>query len=144
MNKPYAALYGNVCIQKEWCDDCEAYAFVKKKVLQCCDRSSKLTAEMFKREVSPENRRRPITPTQKREQLAKQGNRCLYCGTEFYPGVPIHWDHFVPFNYSQDNSCKNYVAACQPCNSIKHTRFFTTVEEAREYILPRLQARLLR
>lgn len=141
MRRVYAAIYGNVCIQKEWCDDCNGYAFVKRGLLQCCDKKSRLTAELFKREVSPENRRRALSPKKKFEQLLKQDNRCLYCDMQFTSADTIHWDHFVPFNYSQDNRSQNYVAACQLCNSIKSSRFFNTVGDAREYIYDRRKAR---
>jgi 5-methylcytosine-specific restriction endonuclease McrA len=51
------------------------------------------------------------------------------------------WDHLVPYVYGYDNSDDNFVAACQICNNIKSSKLFSSLEEAREYINARLEAK---
>lgn len=146
----YVGLYGNISIMKGWCERCQSYSFVKKGLLQCCDTPCNEYPEKFKRECAPEDIRRSISPTEKRAQLDRQNNRCLYCEREFNTHVfrygkavrlNLVWDHFVPFAYSQNNHSQNYVAACHVCNGIKSDHMFQTVEEAAAYILTQREAK---
>jgi hypothetical protein len=82
--------------------------------------------------------------------LGKQGHRCFYCELEFgstylHGGKErvrrINWDHFVPFAYLQSNPAANWVAACNVCNGIKHSRIFYDREEARQIISAEARSR---
>lgn len=96
--------------------------------------------------------RRQPTEEEKREILAAQGNRCMYCERSF--GSPVirkgrlvwlrvTWDHLVPFSYGQNNYRYNFVAACQICNGLKGSMMFATIEEARTYIVSLSEVRAL-
>src|SRR5690348_10233210 len=72
----------------------------------------------------------------RKQMLAKQGHRCLYCdllfsGTVMRHGRPVVlrlvWDHFVPYAYLVRNPSDNWVAACHVCNAIKGSLMFETV-----------------
>lgn len=87
--------------------------------------------------------RRTPTPTERKEILELQQDRCLYCDRLFGTAVirkeklvflRTNFDHFVPFSYSQNNYAYNFVAACQICNGIKSNLMFKTLEEARVYV----------
>jgi 5-methylcytosine-specific restriction endonuclease McrA len=82
----------------------------------------------------------------KKEILAKQKGRCLYCDHLIGAIVRrrkdnvvlrINWDHFVPYAYGHTNAGTNWVAACHVCNNIKHCRMFDTVRDAKAFILAR-------
>ncbi len=88
-------------------------------------------------------RRRPPPLWARREQLAKQQNRCFYCGLAFGSWVVKRsraimlrtvWDHWVPYAYLQSNPARNFVAACQICNRLKRSDMFETFEEAKRVI----------
>ena len=49
VSKTHVALYGNVAMAREWCEDCNRYALVISKVLQCCDAPSKEDPKKYKR-----------------------------------------------------------------------------------------------
>lgn len=91
-------------------------------------------------------RRYPSART-RREIVARQRNRCLYCGhrigAEVWRGdrrvqLRVNWDHFVPYVYARANRSTNWVLACQICNSIKSCHIFSTVMEAQRFIRERL------
>lgn len=48
--------------------------------------------------------------------MARDGQRCVYCGT--LEG-PFHFDHLFPFSKGGTNSPSNLVFACAPCNLSK-------------------------
>lgn len=81
-----------------------------------------------------------------RRALERQGNVCLYCqipiGTEILRRSRViklrrNFDHFVPHAYVARNPDSNFVIACHICNLVKRGNMFTTVEEARKYVLTR-------
>lgn len=91
-------------------------------------------------------KRKPPSKYLKESILAKQRNRCLYCGNAFGDGVRrgaktetvrLVWDHAAPFVYLQRNPSTNWVAACRACNGIKYALHFDTLVAAQEYIRER-------
>lgn len=81
-----------------------------------------------------------------RRALERQGNICLYCqipiGTEILRGSRIvrlrrNFDHFVPHSYISRNPDADFVIACHVCNYVKCNNMFTTIDEARAYVLPK-------
>lgn len=140
----YIALYGNVKVLKSKCPECKRTAFVIDGCMACCGaKPDQSIPNSYKRESDvPQERKRPPKKDQRRI-LDLQENRCIYCGRYFgtvvYNGkknvvLKIHWDHFVPFAYSQNNKEANFLAACNICNLLKCARMFQTVEEAQVYL----------
>lgn len=82
--------------------------------------------------------------------LADQDDICLYCqipigAVVIRKGRDVvlrrNWDHFVPYAYVARNPGANWVLACHICNTIKGPRMFDTVQQARDVILPRREAK---
>ena len=103
----------------------------------------------YKRETKPEQLRYLPKKADRDAQLAEQKYARFYCahgfgtsilrrnktGTARTIKVKLHWDHYIPFSYSQDNRSRNFVAACAQCNLLKHSRIFQSADEARLYLL---------
>lgn len=141
--RAYLGIYGNTNLGKEFCRDCDAFAFVLDGKLACCDRRAVRISEFAKREICPEQKRRKPPVAKQREQLAAQNNCCIYCerelGSYAFRGItPIKlevcWDHVVPYAYAQDNRPVNFVAACVICNGIKSDTLYPSLEIARLHI----------
>jgi len=141
--KSYVGLYGKVSLPKAFCPNCQSFSFVMDDVLACCEISPSQPPNFYKRESLPPAKRRILPLRQKRAKLIEQEWRCFYCertlGSYVFRGgrevkLKIHWDHQVPFSYSQNNAEHNFVASCHVCNRIKSDRLFQTVEEARVFI----------
>lgn len=143
----HVALYGAARILRGYCETCRDNAFVVDSELLCCGQPWSKDPVKYKRMTETDGRRRRLSKAQKSYVLAVQGFRCLYCDIEFGKSVErvkkeilvtevlkVHWDHLVPFVYSQDNSLPNYGAACQLCNGMKGSKMFQTLEEAREFL----------
>lgn len=138
------ALFGNVHMEQGYCPDCAGWYFIRKGVLQCCDRRADDTAPTHsKRIVEPEWQRRTPSPADQREILIEQDNACFYCRQFFGDVVPkgprnvrlkIHWDHFTPYAHTADNRPSNFVAACHVCNGWKSDRIFATDDDARRFL----------
>lgn len=142
----HLALYGNVSLPRQFCERCKAYAFVIDGLIQCCDRDVELKLKRVRRMSNPEQRRKQPKKSARQAVIAAQGNLCLYCDLEFGSvvyrrGKPVklkrHWDHVVPYSYSQNNCPENVVAACHVCNLIKSDLVFETLEQAKEHITSR-------
>jgi 5-methylcytosine-specific restriction endonuclease McrA len=97
----------------------------------------------FHRETEAAQQRKTPPKAEKDKILKDQENRCFYCGVtfenfRFRNGKPIkiriHWDHQLPYAYSQNNKASNFVAACHVCNGIKSDHVFKTVEEVQIYL----------
>lgn len=142
-NHRHFALYGNTKIERAYCQECQGFAFVRGSFLACCDFPASEPTRKAKRMVEAEGRRKIPSPIYKRAQLEYQENKCFYCnvhlgGYAFKNGraikLKIHWDHLVPYSYSQNNKPVNFVASCHICNMLKHSLMFQTTEEARAYV----------
>jgi len=146
--KSYVGLYGNVAILKGYCAECACTSFVIDGLLQCCDSRFEIDPTKYKRESTPEQRRRALPRKLKLEVLDSQGHRCFYChrrfGSLILKGVRmirlrIQFDHFVPYAHSQNNGEYNFVAACHVCNGLKTDHFFQTSEQAELFLFERWQ-----
>lgn len=140
---PVIALYGNVAMPRAYCDRCQGTAWVMNGKLACCDNPITVAPTEFIREISPESIRRRPGDVAKRKILAEQDGRCFYCYVQFGSirlrnGKPfqirLHWDHELPYAYSQNNKEANFVAACHVCNGIKSAKIFQTEDDARVYL----------
>ena len=143
MSKSTLAIYGNVTLQRGFCESCQTYAIVRNGRLQCCGTSYDKAPKKFERMSSPDAIRKSPPKKEKDQILRDQDNCCFYCGVRFGSirirnGKPfivkINWDHKLPFAYSQNNCTSNFVAACHICNEIKSSLIFQTVEEAQLYL----------
>jgi len=140
----YLGVYGSVALPKSWCESCHAFSFVKEGRGQCCGAIVTGKSERWKRESLASGIRKVPGKLYQQAQLDRQANRCFYCLRQFgdlmrwrkkLRTLIVHWDHLVPFVYLQTNPLENFVAACQICNGIKHSKVFQTVQEARQYVL---------
>jgi|SRR3982750_2717634 len=149
--KAHIALFGTVALRRMFCGPCGCYSLIRRDgTFCCCDK--KLTGEVefrgIKRVVEPEQVRRRPSALDRQKILEAQNNCCLYCERRFGSWVlrrkkevrlRLHWDHMVPFSYQQNNSAANFAAACHLCNQHKHAMVFTTLEQARIYLLAKLE-----
>lgn len=144
------AFYGNVRLIREQCPECRDVALVVEGKFTCC--GEKWTGApdhqttQLQRITSPEFLRRPVSTHSRAMILAHQDYRCFYCGHSLSASyrrgtktfrAKIHWDHQLPFAYSQDNRVDNFVASCNVCNLMKSSKIFETVEDARAYLVHR-------
>jgi 5-methylcytosine-specific restriction endonuclease McrA len=143
MKKHSIALYGNVALERGYCNKCKAMAIIKHGFFQCCDSPVENTPTKFERMSEPYCGRKTPTKADKDKIINQQDNRCFYCDVtfgsiRFRNGLPfvikIEWDHKLPFAYSQNNQTENFVASCSVCNRMKSSNIFQTVEEAQVYL----------
>lgn len=141
--KHHLALYGNTPLERGSCPGCHSIAIIHKGRYQCCDYPANGIPKTYVRICEPEQKRKLPSVKERLEILDLQGHRCFYCdiplgSTQFRKGKPIkiqtHWDHQLPYSYSQNNHTYNYVAACHVCNGLKSNKLFQTVEEAQVYL----------
>jgi hypothetical protein len=144
--EPYVGLYGNVAIQKAYCKDCGCSAFIIDGRHACCGEVFDGEAKRYKRECTPEPKRRKPSPKECAEVIDLQEGRCIYCEMQFggYAlregraiKLKVVFDHFVPYSFTQNNYAYNFVASCHICNGIKSDKCFPDLEEARAYICNR-------
>jgi hypothetical protein len=128
------------------CGICGQPSFVENFTTRCCDWEIEFSKAEVRRESEGEGKRRHPSKALRNEILSKQGHRCFYCDREFGSVYThnkretvrrINWDHFMPFAYLQTNPKANWVAACNVCNQIKHSRIFYDREEAKTVIAER-------
>lgn len=136
-------LFGNTGIYRRKCKRCGGYAFAVDGEMTCCGAPVTDSPKGYARECEPFQHRKSPAPCDKRRILDEQGNCCFYCGVSFGSiqirnGKPIriitHWDHRLPYAYSQNNKTENFVAACHVCNGIKNDKIFQDVDEAMAYL----------
>lgn len=66
---------------------------------------------------------------------------CQYCGldglTSFENWLVLTIDYVHPRAHGGSRKMDNLVTACRPCNLMKGTRVFTSIEAARRHVLAR-------
>ncbi len=143
ISKPFIALYGNIPIQRGYCKECRTFSFIKNGVFVYCGHPVNQEPNKFHRESEPPQGRKTPPKAEKEKILREQGFRCFYCDVllnsiRYRNGKALHilinWDHQLPFVFSQNNACSNFVAACNICNGLKSNRVFRTIEEAQIYL----------
>lgn len=144
-NRPsHTAAYGNIYIQRSYCDSCEGYAFILDGRLSCCNKPVEAgDFTKVKRISDCAIGRRGPSSLWRKKILSSQGDRCFYCyrwfGKLVYrKGKPqrlrCHWDHVSPYAYRLDNRDQNFVAACHVCNLLKSAKIFNDPDQARSYL----------
>jgi hypothetical protein len=145
INRPsHIACYGQVSIERRYCDDCKRFAFVLDGKIQCCETKVQLEPTKLRHRMCevPIGRKGP-PPIVKRRILREQQHCCFWCDRRFGRAVwlkrkrkilRVEWDHLVSYAYSYNNRPSNFVASCQICNSLKHSSIFETIDECRVYL----------
>lgn len=91
---------------------------------------------------SPEKKR-----TQRNYKKVYERDRytCQYCGYNLKDSpvfMPLHIDHIKPWSAQGGNSMNNMVVACRDCNLLASDKWFTNLEEKKEFITFEKQKRL--
>src|SRR6266851_8364916 len=83
-------------------------------------------------------------PTTLKESLAileRDDYRCQYCGLDgrasFENALAMRVDFVVPRAKKGKKNPSNLVACCTPCNTIKGTRVYASLDEAKSFVLAR-------
>ena len=83
----------------------------------------------------------PVTLQEGLIILERDDYRCQYCGLDgmsnFENSLIMTVDFVHPRTHSGKKTPANLVTSCRPCNIIKGRRVFTSVEEAKAYVLQR-------
>lgn len=83
----------------------------------------------------------PVSLEEGRKILERDDYVCRYCGLDgrasFENALAMRVDFVVPRARKGKKDPSNLVACCTPCNTIKGTRVYANVEEARAYVLAR-------
>jgi 5-methylcytosine-specific restriction endonuclease McrA len=130
---------------KARCPECGENSFIDDGKT-CCGIDVDISGALvsYKRESGSEKRKKSLKYMTKLNILEQQDYRCAYCKNEI--GISVgstsgdkltyaHYDHFMPWAIYQDSNHDNILASCNICNSIKSSRYFGTIEEARKYIM---------
>lgn len=143
--------YGSQALWRAYCHHCHAWSFVIDERMACCGGPPPIMSRAKSKQMTTAAPKRKTPPKAKqRELLEKQGNRCLYCGQEFYSAhtrtrhgqeevvvLNICWDHAEPYCFGHNNSAENFVASCQVCNGSKSGKVFESLDTVREYLRKR-------
>ena len=83
----------------------------------------------------------PVTVGEGRKILERDDYRCQYCGLDgrasFENALVMRVDFVVPRARKGKKDPSNLVACCTPCNTIKGTRVYPSMDEARAFVLAR-------
>ena len=133
-----ARVYGSTILMRGKCLSCGNDCFINiDNLSSCCGSEVKpYLSGRVKTEVARNKiRSRSISVHRRNELLELQEWRCFWCGLLFGEHVrkgngrvvilrPV-WDHYYPFSYTGSCDDREYVAACQICNSIKGAKLIT-------------------
>jgi 5-methylcytosine-specific restriction endonuclease McrA len=88
----------------------------------------------------------PVSREEGRKILERDNYVCRYCGLDgrasFENALMMRVDFVMPRAKKGRKEPANLVACCTPCNTIKGTRVYKTVDDAKKYVLE--QRELLR
>lgn len=81
----------------------------------------------------------PVTVEEGRKILERDDYVCRYCGLDgrasFENALVMRVDFVVPRAHKGKKNPNNLVACCTPCNTIKGTKVYSSLEEAKKYVL---------
>ena len=81
----------------------------------------------------------PITLKEGLKILERDDYRCQYCGLDgrasFENALVMRVDFVVPRARKGKKDPSNLVACCTPCNTIKGTRVYANLDEAKAFVL---------
>jgi len=85
----------------------------------------------------------PVSQTEGLKILERDHYCCRYCGLDgkasFENALVMSVDFVIPRAHKGKKGPSNLVACCRPCNMIKGTRVYKSLQEAREYVMARRQ-----
>lgn len=141
-------LYGQVAIERAYCESCGTWAFVIDGRFKCCDERYLDESVTKTRRISDVALvRSGPTARYRKRQLSEQHYCCFYCDRRFGSTLwrrqkqivlRVNWDHINPWVYSLDNKDINFVAACQICNGLKSSHVFGSLDEVRTFLHERI------
>ena len=83
----------------------------------------------------------PVSQAEGLKILERDQFRCRYCGLDgkasFENALVMSVDFIVPRAHKGKKDPANLVACCRPCNMIKGTRVYKSIEDAKKYVLAR-------
>jgi 5-methylcytosine-specific restriction endonuclease McrA len=86
----------------------------------------------------------PVSQAEGLKILERDQFCCRYCGLDgkasFENALVMSVDFVVPRARKGKKDPANLVACCRPCNTIKGTRVYKTVEDAKNYVLAQRNA----
>lgn len=150
-NKSHLAIYGNTSFVREYCTSCHGFSLVVDGKLSCCDRETVFTPKKSKRMSLAESYRKKPSRKAQKELLEKFAYCCAYCerafGSNFVAKnklviLRLHWDHKVPYAYSQNNHDVNFLPSCHKCNGWKSSLIFREIDDVRVYVSAKWEALL--
>jgi 5-methylcytosine-specific restriction endonuclease McrA len=81
----------------------------------------------------------PVTKEEGRKILERDNYVCRYCGLDgranFENALVMRVDFVVPRAHKGKKKPENLVACCIPCNTIKGTKVYGSIEEAKKAVL---------
>jgi hypothetical protein len=81
----------------------------------------------------------PVTIEEGRKILERDNYVCRYCGLDgrasFENALVMRVDFVIPRAHKGKKNPDNLVACCEPCNTIKGTRVYASLDEAKSYVL---------
>ncbi len=149
-NKAHIAVYGSAKLIRKRCPECKEMAFVIDNTFSYCHGDDSGDADKFKIMSEASGRRKGPSIKIQKELIRRQRNKCFYCdkeiGTYYVRNnvvrkTTVHYDHFLPFSYLQDNPYDNWVMACNICNLIKSSKVFENMDLAKQFIYTRRMAK---
>jgi 5-methylcytosine-specific restriction endonuclease McrA len=151
MRTTQKVLFGSVAMYRDRCDECGGNSlFVDGRSL-CCNKKKDEPSEFKIKRISETEFKRSKIPNKiKADVLKQQNSKCAYCECDLlesffnikkckYTRPKIHYDHFIPWCYSGDNSQNNIIAACAHCNHLKSNKVFKDFISAKLYIQEKLK-----
>src|SRR5579863_9821624 len=88
-----------------------------------------------------DSRAKPLTSEEGLKILERDRYRCQYCGLDglasFENSLVMTVDFVLPRARHGRKHAGNLVTACRPCNVLKGRRVFSSLEEAKAYVLQR-------
>src|SRR5438309_1099878 len=87
---------------------------------------------------------KPVTLQEGLRILERDQFRCRYCGLDgmanFENALVMSVDFVVPRARKGKKDPRNLVACCRPCNTIKGTRVYANLDEAKAFVLKSREA----
>jgi 5-methylcytosine-specific restriction endonuclease McrA len=81
----------------------------------------------------------PVTVEEGRKILERDDYVCRYCGLDgrasFENALIMRVDFIVPRARKGKKKPENLVACCTPCNTIKGTKLYASLEDAKKHVL---------
>ncbi len=138
-------VYGNVVLYEIICKHCKEKNLVGNPFEKCSICKIQLTDKKIKnvKVIVTAKRKNRVSAEVKKRIQKEQDGLCYWCDRPF--GVPyiknnkisklkIHYDHKIPFSYTQNNEDDNFVGACNICNQAKSSFVYDNESDCKNYL----------